>query len=342
MAYTRGCVALKQTVVLRALFTDTCGDPIDVDNIQEIDIAIYRPDDWDLVDEVETEIGASYPNALGIINSYTITKLATGYYEVSYTLPPGETATGSWTDLWVAEVNGIQVYNSFAINVVEKGTVQLQSMENNRLIIVILSNTIADTEGNTLEAETQVAYSTLYSPYYASTDLLRLECGPWLDRVPDDTLSLMIHWSSIEADTVSIGYHSGRIIDRARTYFVIFDAALRALLLPADTKGKRKMLGDLLIENDTNFEKVIKELKAKREEWWRVVNAGGDIVPGQGLPISVAVRGSTRPGYEKEGRGWHDPASVPYPLPSQNTKFQYGYDPQKKHGYKSRISRGSI
>ena len=342
MAYTRECVALKQEVVLKALFTDTCGDPIDVDAILDIDIAIYRPDDWAAFDDPEVEIAAAYPNALEVIAAAGITKLATGYYEVTYTLPAGETDVGNWTDLWVASVNGIQVFNSFTINVVEKGVVSLQTLQRNKLIVIVLSSTIADIAGSTLAEETQIAYSTLYDPYYASTDLLRLECGPWLDGIPDDTLSLMIHWSSIEADAISMGYHSGTIINRARTYFAVYDAAVRTLLLPADTGGKRKMLGDLLIENDTNFSNVIKELKAKRDEWWRVVNAGGSIVPGQGLPITVAVRGSQREGYEKESRAWHDPARVNYTLPTVNSKFLASYDPRKRHGYTRRISAGSL
>ena len=38
-----------------------------------------------------------------------------------------------------------------------------------------------------------------------------------------------------------------------------------------------------MIQNDSSFKDIIPELKKEREEWFRVTNAGGNIVPGQGL-----------------------------------------------------------
>lgn len=341
MAYTRACVPLTQQVTLRVLFKDGCGDPKDVDSINDIQVAIYRPDDWDLVNDTEVEIAGSFPNAYDVVDGYgNVTKIGTGFYELAYTLPAGATAddVGNWVDLWVADLEGTEVYQSFTFNVIESGRVTLQSLSNNTLIVVVLADTIADTGGETLQQETQLTYSTKYDPYYASVDLIRAECGPWLDGIPDDTISLMIHWSSLEADTISIGSKRGRIIDEAKTRFVIFDTSIRILRLPADIAGKRKMLGDLLVEADSNFKDVLLEMKELRNEWWRVVNAGGTIVPGQGMPPSHGIRGGGTLEKERVGRLWHDPDKVTYLLPTQNSKFfeHATYSTRKRFGYKRR------
>ena len=49
MAYTRTCVPASESIVLRAVFTDTCGDPHDIDDLNNLEIAIYKPANSDLV-----------------------------------------------------------------------------------------------------------------------------------------------------------------------------------------------------------------------------------------------------------------------------------------------------
>ena len=63
MAYSRDCAPANEDVVLRAIFTDACGLPHDVDNLGALEIAIYRPDDADAADSWEDEIDNAYPNA---------------------------------------------------------------------------------------------------------------------------------------------------------------------------------------------------------------------------------------------------------------------------------------
>lgn len=336
MSYTRDCVPANETVVLRAIFTDACGLPHDVDNIDNIEIAIYRPDDVAATTSWDDEIDNAYPNSFhlysndeapaGAATFGTISKVATGFYEVEYTANDSDADgdgildnIGNWTDLWIAEVDGIQVNANFAFKVVGKGKATQQKLENNSLVAVILSDTIAGVSGDTLQTEIQVSYSTEYKPYYASVDLLRLECGSWLDGIPEDTLSLMIHWSSITADALKGQGWKGKLLKTARTKFVIYDAALRCLQLPADVGGKKKALGDLLIETTSDFSSVLLDIKKTRDEWERVINAGGTIVPGQSLNPSIAARGAAH--REMGGRLWHDPSKVYFGQPSRNTKF---------------------
>ena len=114
----------------------------------------------------------------------------------------------------------------------------------------------------------------------------------------------MIHWSSIEADMIATADVRGPLFENARTKFVIFDCALRCLTVPVDLGGKQKQLGDLMIRNDSKFVEIISELKSKREEWFRVVNARGSIVPGQSFAPSTAVMGRYDLDRRRQGRLW--------------------------------------
>ena len=341
----RKCVGFGDTITLRAIFTDSCGTPIDVDDIADVVVAVYRPDDRDNVDDWSVEAPSDeddFANAVHVSSDGApfgaVAKIATGFYEIEYTVPAGsdeDNDVGGWSDIWRAEINGIEVYSKFAFTVKAKGKVITQTIGQNTIIAVILSEDIADTSGNTLKEETQLAYSTTYDPYYASVDLLRLEAGSWLDTVPDDTISLMIHWSSIEADAWSKGAgSSGPIFDTARTKFVIYDAVLRALQLPADVGGKKKQLGDLLIEKSGGAEGVLSDLRTTRDEWLRVVNAGGKIVPGQGLAPTTAKIGEAIRDYTP-GRRWHKPSVVDFAQPSQNSRFKQGSG-SPKFGWKKK------
>jgi hypothetical protein len=274
---------------------------------------------------VQTAPAAGDGFAIHIVEG-SITRISTGFYEYVWDAATAPAlwprATGTWYDVWVAQVSGAQVAQTFTVTVIDAGTVALQEIDNNSLIVVLLDSTIAGVSGDTLGEEIQLSYSTTYAPYYASVDLLRLETGGWIDGIPDDTLALMIHWSSIEADLITGRRSAGRDYNTARTKFVIFDAALRTLMLPADLGGKTKRLGDLMIQNNTDFAYTMNELKRKREEWFRVVNAGGSIVPGQSFAPAVAAKGSKDPDRRRVGRLWWSTADFPYVQPTANTKLR--------------------
>ena len=182
----------------------------------------------------------------------------------------------------------------------------------------------------------QYTFSTRYDPYYASPDLLRLECGTWLDNIPNDTLSLMIHWSSKETDyiTPTGANKSKNSYKVARAKFVVFDVALRCLTLPAASAGGgTKQLGDLLVKKDSSFANVVNDLKEKREEWFRVLNSGGTIVPGQGFAPSVALKGQHHPENKRMGRLWWNPFDYPYSVPAGNSRIRRSGQRKFRKGY---------
>ena len=105
--------------------------------------------------------------------------------------------------------------------------------------------------------------------------------------------------------------------------------------MPTDVGGKSKRLGDLMISDDSSFTGVVEELKDSRDEWWRVLNARGSIVPGQGFAPTVAVKGRNTSDRRPGGRLWHSPVDVRYDQPTQNTKFSSG-GKRMRFGYKKR------
>lgn len=322
MGYKRDCVPVGQSVTLQAIFVDPCNKPIDLDS-GSLSLKIYN-ESGTLVDTIA---------------SGSITNISTGFYEYSYAVP--STANeGSWTDSWEGEINGVAVSNSFSFKVMQTGSIRLQVIGGNTLIVVLLDSTIADEDGNELGEEKQYTFSTRYNPYYASPDLVRLECGNWLNSIPDDTLSLMIYWSSKEADAFrnkNIG--NKRNFQTARLKFVVYDVALRCLMLPVNGGGGTKQLGDLLIKTNIDFKGIIKDIRDKREEWLRVVNSGGIIVPGQGFAPSVALKGQYHPENKKIGRLWWEPSQFPYSQPAGNKRFRKNNQRKYRKGYQDLTQR---
>jgi len=313
MGYKRDGVPVGQTVTLQAIFIDSTNKPMDYDSIS---IKIYDP---------SGSLQSTVTSA---------TKISTGFYEITYSLSATATV-GSWSDIWTATISGVEVVGTYSFSVQTMGTAVAQVISGNTLIVVLLDETIADTDGNTLASDIQYTFSTRYSPYYTSPDLIRLECGTWLDSIPSDTLSLMIHWSSKEADFITPqgAQTSSTSYLTARTKFIIFDVALRCLTLPASGGGGTKKLGDLLIKKDGSFSNIIQDLKDKREEWFRVLNAGATIVPGQGFAPAVAMKGQYHPENRRSGRLWWSPMDFPYSQPGENRKFRRNKERKFRKGF---------
>lgn len=349
MAYSRDGVLRGQTVRLRTVFEDDTGTLVDPASLPEL----YIYDESYTTEDIEAEIEAEVYTGLG---PYTATRISTGYYEYAYSVPAGS-SEGTWRDLWLATLGSVTSAEYFEFEVVAGAVVSLQRISSNTLIVIELDASIASSTGLTLEDDTQLAFSVTYDPLYASADLVRMEVGPWIDFIPDDTLNLLIHWASKEVDVItpstwkklhSTGYEdntvyhderSGQNVSMyrfARTKFVIYDVAYRALMLPASANagnvsgtGGTKRLGDLLIEEGLGGMsgegltlEMVKEIKRLRDEWWRVVNAGGNIVPGQSLDPAIAVKGLNDPDRRKAGRLWEDNKDFPYAQPTVNSKYR--------------------
>ena len=179
----RDCVAPGQTVTLRMTLRDDCGELINAD-AGTLECYIYPGDVLSATIEEEVEAG-TFASATSNISG-SIVEIATGFYEATYAIP-ASTENGTYADVWVAEIDGNQVWVRLTFLVVGVGKITVQEIGNNTLIVILLDPTIAGTSGDTLGEEIQLTFSTEYDPYYSSPDLIRLECGAWIESIPDDT-----------------------------------------------------------------------------------------------------------------------------------------------------------
>jgi hypothetical protein len=329
-----------QVVNLRAIFVNVEDELVSPD----ADPVLYIYDSSFTREDIQAEIDSSTFTGLG---PFTATEISAGYYEYDYTIPSGG-ASGVWRDVWISSKDGVTSSSIFEFDVITQFEAILQGLEDNQLVIVELAETIADLEGNALEGVTELTFTTSYDPLFASADLIRVEVGRWIDFIPDDTLNLMAHWSSKEAElvipaelraTVTMGYWDGTVqinanttgsvnqnrqkdmLALALTKFVIYDAALRSLKLPGAAEaanvtqaGMMKRLGDLMIQGPQSAglggsgltQGMLDDLRKEREKWWRVVNSGGRLTPGQSYDPAMGVRGILDPDRRRTGRQVED------------------------------------
>ena len=288
------------------------------------------------VDPAGATVTLTDPTGNNIDPGLQINKIDTGYWYFEYT----PTVSGSWKDSWTVSLLGENITFEGSFEVTSGGLVAQPKcgLDFNSLIFIKI-NGLKDVNGNSLAQSLDLFFTTEYNPFYASVEMLKMELGPWVNNATDDMIALSIHWSSLEANNITGVRPTSERYYFARTRFVMYDAALRLLSMPLGSygnDGKQKQLGDLLIENkeklDFNLKDLVTELKAERDEWWRVVNAGGCIVNGQGLGPSYAEKGGKKNGY-KNSREWHDPWVEGFIQPTQNSKYRVPGGQKYKHGF---------
>lgn len=348
----RGAVLAGGEIVLRAAFSDDAGCLIDLDSPPSV--YIY---DETVADDVIHEEALAGTFTSAVAGPFVATRLSTGYYTYTYTVPTTATA-GGWNDVWYGAINGTNDYDVFEFDVTTGFNVSEQQLGPNMLVVLQLDDSITNLTGEQALPATTLGYATTYNPLYASPDMIRLEMGKWIDYIPDSTLALMAHISSKEANFI----HGARELSFgnlrfARSRFVVYDTVWRCLNIPGHGKqagsssGKRKSLGDLSITDGSSDtaeipDEIYEYVREQRSEWFRVVNAGGNIVPGQGLAPTMAVKGAYDPDRRLVGRLWDSPTDRYYPQPTVNKKYRaagrrrgrYGYDDERFRG----VRRGSL
>lgn len=333
--YSRGSVLAGEEIQLRVVFTDSMGNLIDPDGSNagssSVPPVLYIYDESvateTIGEEMEAEVYAS-----AIEGPLDATRLSQGYFQYAYTVPTAYEA-GTWHDVWVGIVNGITNISMLSFTVEEAVEIDPQTIGQNTMIVVELANTITNLDGDSALEAQKLFYTTTYNPLYASPDLVRAEMGPWIDYIPDDTLALMIHWASLEANFIQgMKTENWGNIKLARTKFVIYDAALKTAMQMGGgnsagySSGGAKQLADLKISQGDIVasvdQKTISWLREQRNEWWRVVNAGGNIVPGQGFAPTYTVKGLLDPDRRNVGRLWDDVTNGNFSIPTVNRKVQ--------------------
>lgn len=311
------CFSLNSSVKLRVLFYNDCQE---ASNAENISLVVTKPDGTQL----------TYND--------NFVNVDTGYYYYSFI---DTDQSGIYTHTWNVTIDGTAVSktDSFEIKTGGSASFKFAELANNELVIIELLGDIVSTDGEKLNTTNYLSFSTRYDPFYCSVDMLMMELGPWAESIPQDTLALAIHWSSLEADYITCKKPVNDRHQYALTRFVMYDAAIKLITMPVGPgggSGSRKELGDLLIENGTldfNVKDLLVELKLERDEWWRVVNAGGSIINGQGLGPTFATKGGSIKETPKVSRQWHDPWNEYYTQPSANSKYRRPGETKYKSGF---------
>ena len=311
------CYSLNSSVKIKALFYNDCKE---ASNASSLSLVITKPDN----------------TVVTINNGFTNVDVGYYYYEFS-----DSDIAGTYNYVWNVTIDGLATTKTGTFEIKSGGSISIEfpELKNNELVIIELLKDIKATDGTGFNNNQFLSFSTVYDPFYCSTDMLLMELGVWAESIPEDTLALAIHWSSIEAEYITSNKPTDSRYEYALTRFVMYDAALKLLRMPIGPNGGtggRKELGDLLVESgslDFPIKDLITELKLERDEWWRVLNAGGKIMPGQGLGPTFAVKGDARKEARKVSREWHDPWSEYYTQPSANSKYRRPGESKYKSGF---------
>lgn len=316
----RNSVLRGDIIELTAVFLDAAGDPADP---ADLVFSIYPPgsnpelgaptgDAW--VYNVTLSNGGSGPEA---DPSKTLEKTADGHYKYAFTVP-ADADLGTGFDRWEATLDLEDLDETFNFVIVGGGSVGTTKLYENNMVMIRLGETIADTEGNALGEEATYYFTTTYDPLYSSIRRIRLDLGPLIANVPNDTINLAIFEASLHVDKISfapIFSDGAAYLAHAKRELATCYAEL-ILITGSQGLGSDKMnktLGDLTVGRGggdisaSNREDKLRECIA---QWEPVVQSGGEISPATSLKPVSAVKGSTAEDRVGVGREW-EPTSVP-------------------------------
>jgi hypothetical protein len=182
------------------------------------------------------------------------------------------------------------------------GTSQL--FENNRITVTIDSS-LLDADSNELGQEYEWYFTTTYNPLYSSVRKVRLELGPLVSQLPDDTINLAIFEASLLADAISFpaSTTNTEYFEVARREYVTCLAG-SMLLSNKGTQGKAKRLADLSVELSGDPNDKLKDLKACIGKWDHVIKSKGELATGTSLKPRAFVKGQFDPDRPIIGRLW--------------------------------------
>lgn len=182
----------------------------------------------------------------------------------------------------------------------------------NSMIRITLQN-VLDIEDR-LDREYILFFAPVITPAYATIQVIRAFVGPFIDRVPDTTIAMLILEASLTAQAIS----NSVIVNPA-----LYQLALRKwvqcrvaydLLFPTmvESVGKTKRLAEMMVEwqGISPREKVLMYDKFLSciEKWEEILKTGG-----AGVRPIMTIKGQYDPDRPETGRGWTKrPSAGPY------------------------------
>ena len=180
--------------------------------------------------------------------------------------------------------------------------------------------------GAVLTEAIQFQVASGLSPYYSSTDLVRLNGGIYLRKLSDLTIAGMIYWASKQVDAITYSLpmippsyapftdfqevHFRNFL-MARQLWVTYNAAHQLMLNMFDLNGVRgsRTLGNLSVgrqdfSTDSGMPGKLKDLKSQMDEWEIAVKSGGNIGHKGHVKPRMAAKGLYDDSDNTPGRTW--------------------------------------
>ena len=141
------------------------------------------------------------------------------------------------------------------------------------------------------------------SPYYASVPQLRLEGGPYMDKLKDTTIAVMIYHISGQSDQLNdrppkLTTKEGKRFYAARNDYVIHAACYTLLVNLSGLVGYTggHVLGNFSVtkqrgEPGSGFSAKLKDLQQGIDDYKVVVESGGKVIPGGHAMFMMAAKG---------------------------------------------------
>lgn len=202
-------------------------------------------------------------------------------------------------DVMFTETGELDFTASVSSNILTISLDPGQLYENN-IVVLTLAKTVADTDGNTLGSKYESYFSTPYSVLYSDERRIRLDLGPLLTNVPQETIMFAILEASLQttANTFNNDITNVVYFRNARRQYTTCLAEMilvRAMLGDISIGDKlSKRLGELSISRAGGADQL-RDLLRMLEDcafgWETSVQTGGDVTRGTSLRPQVTVKG---------------------------------------------------
>jgi len=334
----RNGVLLGTTIKLVAKFMDAVGNPVDPGVSPTIDIfpAGKNPNEGTTTDGDAIVLDASQTSLGSPAGSNYIVRDAVGCYSYEFPIPSGGDI-GVYFDRWNGEVTSQPLEEVFMFVVVGGGSIATGQLQGNNRVTICVDGDLLDEDDTKLGDELCWYFTTSYSPLYSSVRRLRMELGPLIQQIPDDTLNLNIFEASLLADAITFVNDAvdNDYFKFARREYVTCLAASR-LLGSQGTQGKQKRLGDLDVKLSGDPNDKIKSMMKCLAEYEPAIKSHGELSAGTSIKPRSAVKGITDPDRPVIGRLWVKEADG---IPAANTKVKSATSNRPKRTFLKRKSR---
>jgi hypothetical protein len=263
------------------------------------------------------------------------------------------TITSSTVLVWSESVNGDpNIYSlgtlentitvsSNVINIELSESVQLYD---NNIIYVQLSESIEAIDDSSFGEDKTFYFTTSYVPLYVGIRRIRLDLGPLIANIADDTINFAIFQASINADShlfiptiTNVTY-----LNFAKTEYVVCLAELtlvRALMGDGDISQKMyKSLGDLSVSRGGMSDVLNKRSNSLEDciaRWQIVIQSGGDMTPDTSLKPGHSVKGMYAEDAITVNRQWESTSGIGY-MPGANTDEPTMVSPRRVRTFRKR------